>query len=403
VIPQTQIIPIIFYQLSSPFLQHLTRCVSPQRSLLLAVSEQDHRIVGASIPQSMSTSPIPITPPLQMSSNSTTQSKDTPASSISISPQTPFLPIQNLSTTAPNPNSGILQWAKSFKSPPMQASSTLEPADPAAHQQKGFDIPAIHAHHDEHDSFEFGDLSTRSWGRMGRRAVSMSVPSGQGITGMLSGFGATSPPKHTEGLGIGSPPAQPSSGVMADKTARGQGVLRRLSISSSFVKVCADSGLWEKLTGQPPMFSPPLSSTTPTQPFQPAQQPKSDLTASAPAQNLSPPSAESVQRSNTVGSRGRRLSDSGKKRGVSPVSAVCTSAHVRELISRWEKGSCEITVISRRRWWYCMTRRGCGRHEDWLVPQSIYCHRTPTTRQECASTKRTITMNKCTRLNKKNS
>jgi hypothetical protein len=65
----------------------------------------------------------------------------------------------------------------------------------------------------------------------------MSVPSGQGITGMLSGFGATSPPKNSDGLGIGSPPGQLSSGVMADKTAKGQGVLRRLSISSTFAKV----------------------------------------------------------------------------------------------------------------------------------------------------------------------
>lgn len=198
-----------------------------------------------------SSQPIPIsTPPYQMSShpaNSTT--KDTPASSISISPQTPALPIQqNLSTTAPNPNSGILQWARSFKSPPPQMSATLDPASPPAtapaHQQKGFDIPGIHAEdhdhdHDEHDSFEFGDLSTRSWGKMGRRAVSMSMPSGQGITGMLTGFGATSPPKHSEGLGVGSPPAQ--SGVLADKTARGQGVLRRLSIGGSFAKVSSQS------------------------------------------------------------------------------------------------------------------------------------------------------------------
>lgn len=183
-----------------------------------------------------SSQPIPIsTPPPQMSS----PAKDTPASSISISPQTPAMPIQqNLSTTAPNPNSGILQWARSFKSPPPQMSATLDATSPPAHQQKGFDIPAIHAEdhdHDEHDSFEFGDLSTRAWGKMGRRAVSMSMPSGQGITGMLSGFGATSPPKHGEGLGVGSPPAQ--SGVLADKTARGQGVLRRLSISGSFTKV----------------------------------------------------------------------------------------------------------------------------------------------------------------------
>jgi len=202
-----------------------------------------------------STSPIPISSVPQMSGHN--QTKDTPSSSISISPQTPSLPQQNLSTTAPNPNSGILQWARSFKSPPMQANATLESADPPAHQQKGFDIPAIHAQHDdhehdEHDSFEFGDLSTRSWGKMGRRAVSMSVPSGQGITGMLSGFGATSPPKHSDGLGvgspggslgIGSPPVGPSGGVMADKTARGQGVLRRLSISGSFTKASHDRSM----------------------------------------------------------------------------------------------------------------------------------------------------------------
>ena len=197
------------------------------------------------------TSPIPISAFSLMSTSPTTQPKDTPSSSISISPQTPFSTNQNLSTTAPNPNSGILQWARSFKSPPSQAAPTLEPAAPPAHQQKGFDIPAIHAQHDdhdhdEHDSFEFGDLSTRSWGKMGRRAVSMSVPSGQGISSMLTGFGATSPPKNPEGLGIGSPsgglgigspPAGPAGGVMADKTARGQGVLRRLSISGSFAKV----------------------------------------------------------------------------------------------------------------------------------------------------------------------
>lgn len=204
--------------------------------------------------------PIPIsTPPHQMSSHSppATGPKDTPGSSVSMSPQTPYIPIQNLSSTAPNPNSGILQWARSFKSPPAQGGMTLPPASgpgsgsPPAHpthahqQQKGFDIPSIHAEnhdhdHDEHDSFEFGDLSSRTWGgRMGRRAVSMSVPSGQGISGMLSGFTPTSPPKQAfaDGLGVGSPPSQMSSSVLADKTARGQGVLRRLSIGGGFAKV----------------------------------------------------------------------------------------------------------------------------------------------------------------------
>lgn len=205
-----------------------------------------------------SSHPIPIsTPPHQMSSNATSQPRDTPASSVSMSPQTPFMPTQNLSSTAPNPNSGILQWARSFKSPPTTAQPQLpssgSPPGPAGgqHQQRGFDIPSINApdqdtHDDEHDSFEFGDLSTRSWGRMGRRAVSMSVPAGQGISSMLTGFGSvsgpsggdggpTSPPK---GLGpdLASPPNAGSS-VLADKTARGQGVLRRLSISGGFAKV----------------------------------------------------------------------------------------------------------------------------------------------------------------------
>lgn len=68
----------------------------------------------------------------------------------------------------------------------------------------------------------------------------MSMPAGQGISGMLSGFSPTSPPTHgggAEGLGVGSPPAQMSGSVMADKTARGQGVLRRLSIGGGFAKV----------------------------------------------------------------------------------------------------------------------------------------------------------------------
>ena len=65
----------------------------------------------------------------------------------------------------------------------------------------------------------------------------MSVPAGQGISGMLSGFGSTSPPKGADILGVGSPPGQMASSVLADKTARGQGVLRRLSIGGGFAKV----------------------------------------------------------------------------------------------------------------------------------------------------------------------
>lgn len=147
-------------------------------------------------------------------------------------------------------------------------SSNLKPmpgvgVSPSATQQKGFDIPVIvdhdhdhdHDHEHEHDSFEFGDLSlndmkARTWGRAGRRAVSMSMsmPSsgtgqgGSGIAAMLSGYGAMSPPATAtgeinnnsyNGLGVGSPPG----GVMADKAAKGQGVLRRLSIGGGGFRV----------------------------------------------------------------------------------------------------------------------------------------------------------------------
>jgi len=118
------------------------------------------------------------------------------------------------------------------------------------------------------------------------------------------------------------------------------------------------------------MFSPPLNSGPSAQQSQPAQ---SNLTASAPAQNLSPPPAETVQRSNTVGARGRRLSDSGKKRGVSPVSIAqppSLSKHPAYfssfpllvgpwLIDRWENGSFETTVISSGD---RMSRRGVEKH-----------------------------------------
>jgi hypothetical protein len=68
---------------------------------------------------------------------------------------------------------------------------------------------------------------------------------------------------------------------------------------------------WKSADEQSPMFSPAPTSASPAQ---------SALTATAPP-DTSPPPAETVQRANTLGPRGRRLSDSnGKKRGVSPVS-----------------------------------------------------------------------------------
>lgn len=268
--------------------------------------------------------PIPIsldhsTPTAQtygMTSNS-------PSSSISISPQTPFFPPPGMAnhmgsprdipgslnpSSPPGAQSGFFKWAAASlgKSPPV-------------HAQKGFDIPNTNGqhndeeHHEHHDSFEFGDfddLKSRSWTKQ-RRAVSMSGPSG--ITSMLTGFGATSPPTTSTsvpprdlgngpGGGAGSTPMSvPSNSVLAENAARGQGVLRRLSMSGSSFR---------------PGFLSPNSATT-TLPSPPAIQ------AQLPPQPAAVEQLKAdagVQRAATVsGARGRRYSDSGKKRGVSPM------------------------------------------------------------------------------------
>ena len=184
---------------------------------------------------------------------------NSPSSSISISPQTPFFPPPGMAnhmgsprdipgslnpSSPPGAQSGFFKWAAASlgKSPPVNA-------------QKGFDIPNTNGqhndeeHHEHHDSFEFGDfddLKSRSWTKQ-RRAVSMSGPSG--ITSMLTGFGATSPPTTSTsvpprdlgngpGGGAGSTPMSvPSNSVLAENAARGQGVLRRLSMSGSSFRV----------------------------------------------------------------------------------------------------------------------------------------------------------------------
>lgn len=202
----------------------------------------------------------PITPPQLhpgMSSNS-------PSSSISISPQTPFFPhgtthpkagtSEPLTASSPT-SAGFFKWA----------AASLGRSPPATDAQRGFDIPnpghglaprkPEEHDHENHDSFEFGDfddLKSRSWNQ--RRAVSMSGPSG--ISAMLAGFASTSPPvgatthgnvreaAPSAGGGANGPGAMPmslpSGGVLADNAARGHGVLRRLSMSgTNFVRVSA--------------------------------------------------------------------------------------------------------------------------------------------------------------------
>jgi len=181
----------------------------------------------------MPTEPIAIstTPPNPSHPTLAPNPNTTPSSDLSISPQTPFLtqPGMSPSSATPTPtiSQGFFKWAASTlpKSPPVQ--------------QRGFDLPAVTVadhetdlEHESYDSFEYGDFSDlklRPWGG-GRRAVSMSMPSGQGASGigsMLKGFGESPNPAQ-------SPPA---AGVMADKYSKGQGVLRRLSFSGANYRV----------------------------------------------------------------------------------------------------------------------------------------------------------------------
>ena len=185
----------------------------------------------------MPTDPIPITTTPPNASRPAlgqlpSQNLTTPSSSMSVSPQTPFSPpagtFPSTSTPTPSTSQGFFKWAAFIaKSPPL------------SDHQRGFDIPTIADDSqdlEEHDSFEFGDLShlkARSWN--GRRTMSMSgvtvqspVAGTSGISSMLKGF-AESPQSQ--------PPGAPAGGVMADKQAKGQGVLRRLSMGGASYRV----------------------------------------------------------------------------------------------------------------------------------------------------------------------
>ncbi|WVF72796.1 hypothetical protein IAT40_007614 [Kwoniella sp. CBS 6097] len=275
---------------------------------------------------------------------------NTPGSSMSVSPQTPFFPPPGLATSStPTQSSGLFKWASSFgKSPNSQITGTgtgtghgLGPSSP--NKQSGFDVPPtiqdVEDHEHEHDSFEFGDygdLKSRSWtattaaagaGAGGRRAMSLSYGSGRqgqsGIAAMLKGgFGdnntgqGMSPPGGggAGGNGVGPGQSMPVGGVMADKAAKGQGVLRRLSLSG---------GNYRPAFFSPPLQSAPLPPSPPAVPSVPAPAP---APAAATATALAPPAAEpqlnraaTITGATTASARGRRYSEGQKKRGVSPM------------------------------------------------------------------------------------
>ncbi|KAK8854786.1 hypothetical protein IAR55_003525 [Kwoniella newhampshirensis] len=242
----------------------------------------------------------------------------TPTSAMSVSPQTPFFPPPGLpASTTPSQPSSIFKWAASL------GKSPSPPTQPRNFEwSEGYNGNALGAHvedHEhEHDSFEFGDfndIKSRSWG-MGRRTMSMSASVGvagqSGIAAMLKNGGGSAreavPAQNSgqAGLGVGSVPC---GGVMADKVAKGQGVLRRLSLSGSAYR--------------PPFMSPPLQSSA-----LPPSPPAVAATTTIPPPSASTPTGlageTTVQRAVTLGatskSRGRRFSENGtRKRGVSPM------------------------------------------------------------------------------------
>jgi hypothetical protein len=177
----------------------------------------------------------------------------TPSSSLSISPQTPFFPPPSLANTIGSPtsnptlatsptNKNFIRYAAALsKSPPtttpmgITTQRGFQPIQPLDHDHD-------HDHPEHHDSFEFGDygdLKSKSWtAGVNRRAASISGPvpttqgqAGQGL-GIMGGLSAS----RAEGGSLSGQGQQ--GGVMADKVAKGQGVLRRLSLSGgSFSRV----------------------------------------------------------------------------------------------------------------------------------------------------------------------
>lgn len=301
-------------------------------------------------------------------------------STLSTSPQTPLPPLVSPSVASPGLNP-LSHWSSGFstfgKSPP-KGSAAVADRQPSA----PVEIPATTAmdhdhmnafhhgsdhghglHHDDdhhfeqHDSFEFGDfgdMRNKSWtsAQKGRRAVSMSMASGQTASGAVNPILGSSPPAGIGGAGGGSvmsmltgfgaggplsPGGGPAAavfgsslssslgspnglggigmqgGVMADKAAKAQGVIRRLSLSGSFQRpgFIAPS----QQSGQLPPSPPTVAAAPPPVPPAPA-------VTSLPSASNTHGSADEGAKAAARGmmNRGRRNSDNGaKKRGVSPM------------------------------------------------------------------------------------
>ncbi|KAL1406331.1 hypothetical protein Q8F55_008030 [Vanrija albida] len=215
---------------------------------------------------------------------------DGPTVNASGTPQTPFAGgAVGLGSSAPG--SIFAKWSafSTVKSPTTGAGN----APPRA-------LPSVSPLDDDSDDIgDLNDLKSRGWAaaaaaRGQRRAVSLSMSPGSSL---LSGnYSMTSTTNSSTGS---SPPTTFVNPLMTDKMARGEGVLRRLSMGGGF----------SRPTVPPPVPEPP--SSTPIASL-PQQQPA--LAAHPP-----PPQAD-VARANTVGGGRRRFSESaGRRRPVSPM------------------------------------------------------------------------------------
>ncbi|WWC71570.1 uncharacterized protein I206_105528 [Kwoniella pini CBS 10737] len=259
----------------------------------------------------------------------------TPGSSMSLSPQTPFSPPSanlGVSSTPTQGTSSLFKWAGSFGKSPNSLTGGISPTK----QQKGFDIPSsVNEHdndheHEYHDSFEFGDIKAKSWNNsssVGRRTMSLSFepksPSSNspiasmlkgGFGGENSGGGVNAGGGGGAGntIGIGNAQTVPS-GVLADKAAKGQGLLRRLSLTGG-------SG-YRPAFLSPPLPSGPLPPSPPTQANVPSiPAPALPAPAPVPSQSeiqINKPTVITGGPSST--NRSRRFSEGTRKRGVSPM------------------------------------------------------------------------------------
>lgn len=251
---------------------------------------------------------------------------DGPTVNASGTPQTPFAGgAVGLGSSAPG--SIFAKWS---------AFSTVKSPTTGSGNSPPRAMPAISPLDDDHDDIgDLNDLKSRGWAaaaaaRGQRRAVSLSMSPGSSL---LSGnYSMTSTTNSSTGS---SPPTSFANPLMTDKMARGEGVLRRLSMGGGFGRVSrhgtvaivpAGDGCflgvraWKTKALCDAADTNPQPTVPPPVPEPPSSMPIASLPQQQPALAAHPPPQADVARANTVGGGRRRFSESaGRRRPVSPM------------------------------------------------------------------------------------